>query len=63
MTSLELLAQAAFSGKALYVAAAALGGGIGIGLIGAKAAEATSSFLQLFLQLLLRVSSSFQASQ
>jgi len=39
--TLELLAQGAFAGKALYVAAAALGGGIGIGLIGAKAAEAT----------------------
>ena len=42
---IELIAQAAepatLAGKSLYVAAAALGGGIGIGLLGSKAAEAT----------------------
>ena len=44
MDIVTLLAEAApvaFAGKPLYVAAAALGGGLGIGLLGSKAAEAT----------------------
>lgn len=41
VTLLAEAAPAAFAGKPLYVAAAALGGGLGIGLLGSKAAEAT----------------------
>ncbi len=43
MTDIITLAEAVmpFAGKSLYVAAAALGGGLGIGLLGSKAAEAT----------------------